>query len=101
MGRFKKTELPDPVVTWLLSRGYEDVGGPCGEEGFRKIYETHNGLYYVWVTINIDKRKIYLYEEYNCGGMISEDTIDLEEEWIKDLDIFIDELDSLLKPWIG
>jgi len=33
--------------------------------------------------------------------MVGEDEIDIKNEWLKDLDTFIDEVDEVLERWIG
>lgn len=100
IGRFKFEDAHNPITQWLMQQGFEETTGARGEEGLTKVYKTSNGLYYVWVTINLNKRKIYVYEEYNCGGMTGEDEITIEREWLSNLDIFINEVDEALGRWI-
>ena len=102
MGRFKNDAYkPNGIFNdFLIEQGYKDTSGARDEKGLTKIYSTCNGLYDVWVTINLDKNKIYIYQEYECGGHIADDEIDIEENWKCDLETFIDEIDNYLSRWI-
>lgn len=100
MGRFKSPYKHNSIYSWLVQQGYEDKTGAKGEEGYTNVYKI-NDLYYVWVTINLDEKKIYIYQEYNCGGCVGTDEINIDEEWLEDLDVFIDEVDQALEDWIG
>jgi len=101
MGRFKNDNIINPISVWLSQKDFKNETGARGEKGLTKTYSVDDGYYYVWVTINLGKQKIYIYKEYDCGGMVGEDEIDIQDEWLKDLDIFIDEVDNVLERWIG
>ena len=102
MGRFKNDAYKSTNIfnNFLIEQGYEDNTGARGEKGLTKIYSTCNGLYDVWVTINIDDDKIYIYKEYECGGYIGDDDIHIREDWKCDLETFIDKIDGCLSFWI-
>jgi len=101
MGRFKGEYVYDPIIKWLLSNGFENDGGPCGEEGYNRIYSVDNKFYYVWVTFNFNNKKLYIYKEYNCGGCVGSCEVDIADEWMADVNVFIDKTDEILESWIG
>ena len=102
MGRFKNDayKSEDILANFLLEQGYENTSGARGEKGLTKIYSTCNELYDVWVTINLNDNKIYIYKAYECGGHISDDEINIPEHWKYRLDTFINEIDLCLSGWI-
>ena len=101
MGRFKDCNDTDsPILNWLLQNGYTKEDGALGEKGYTHVYSVDN-IYDVWVTFNFNKNEISVYKEYECGGEIARDTIDIEIEWLYDLDTFIDAVDKELEFWIG
>ncbi|WP_297419208.1 hypothetical protein [Clostridium sp.] len=101
MGRFKNESTQNPIVDWLLQQDYKYDRGASGEKGYIKVYPVSDDFYYVWVTISLKDKKIYIYKEYSCGGCVGEDEIIIEDEWLNDLSIFIDNVDEKLEFWIG
>jgi hypothetical protein len=83
-----------------LQNGYTKDGDALGEKSYINIYRIDN-IYDVWVTFNFDKNEISVYKEYECGGEIARDTINIEAEWLCDLDTFIEGVDRKLEFWIG
>ena len=78
----------------LESEGFEQEYHSA--EGYDCDYEKvipHDGMYVLYVDVSFKDRKVYFYDEYDCGGVISNhatiipDAIDLESlsfiEWLK------------------
>lgn len=99
MGRFRNKNT---IVEWLLQNEYKyrhsELKSCCGYE---KLYGIEKGLLYVRIIFNFNEQKIYISEEYSCGGTTKEDEVDIEKEWLNDLEIFIDNVDKKLECWIG
>ena len=99
MGKFKNEV--SPIHDWLLRQGWEDRTGAQGQPGLTKTYIVDDNFYLVWITINLNKRRIDVYKEYyDCGGCVGEDEITIEEDWLDNLETFIDRVDSKLSGWI-
>lgn len=47
---------------------YGDRSGPRGERGFTTTIQ--HGHETLWITVDTILNKLYLYNEYDCGGMI-------------------------------
>lgn len=99
MGRLKNESTSNPINKWLLEQGFKEETGARGENGLTKVYEVDSD--YVWITINLNECKIYVYKEMNCGGMLGDDEIDIRKEWFDSLEIFIENVDEELERWIG
>lgn len=90
-------------MNWLNKYGFiydkDPVAGDCS--GYEKGYYHADGLEYLWINICFPERKVYLYNEYDCGGLLWETELDIpdgiystdEEEFINWLD---EELDFLV-----
>ncbi len=99
MGRFKERSGNCPIYLWLIEQGFEERSGAKGEEGLTKVY-LKGKIYYAWVTIDLKRKIIHVYEEYDCGGCISEGEIIIQNHWLEDLNTFIDEVDNHLGVWL-
>ena len=87
---------------WILDYGFEEksktvIGIPCQYE---TCVESKSGLYNIWVGIDFNKYLVHIYEEYNCGGKISNRTfdfcnIDVDEEYD-----FMIELDTIVSKYV-
>lgn len=100
MGRFKDKDTRTPIYNWLIEKGFNEESGARGESGLTKVYK-QGEIYYVWVTVSFEDKKIYIYKEYDCGGKVDDAAIPIEKDWLKDLDVFIDNVDKTLQTWIG
>lgn len=106
MGAFREgvtgytTKYYHEIEDFLIKSGYNLDKGPLGEKGYVKVYSVGEGAYYVWVTFDLIKEKMYIYKEYGCGGHISSDTLDLEYK-MNNLEDFINEVDEELDYWLS
>ena len=72
-------ELNHPYLTinkLLESEGFELEG--CSPEGYDCDYEKvipHDDIYRLWISVSLRDRKVYFYDEYDCGGKISNSII--------------------------
>lgn len=66
MGYF--TQIATKSFLYDLGFKYSEDGGPRGECGFTRT--VHHGHEVLWITIDTIQNKMYLYNEYDCGGMI-------------------------------
>ena len=81
---------------FLTKYGYEysEHSGPFGETGFTNTYMHSNDSECLWITVNFDKNKVYVYNELAVGGSLCQfeldipsDIVDKEEEFINWLDL--------------
>lgn len=103
MGIFKKS-LRKSVLdnTYLTTLGFEygKRSGAQGEEGYTKTI-AHNEDEVLWITVNLQKKKVYLYNEWDCGGELWSATYDIPESILNSESIyenrirFIDWLDKI------
>ncbi len=77
-------ELRDPTLLTnklLESEGFELEGH--SPEGYDCDYEKvipHDDIYCLYVNVSLRNRKIYFYDEYDCGGVIGSYTTTIPEE---------------------
>ena len=87
-------------INWLSKYGFEYSSNPVagyGNKGYERGYYHKNGLEFLWVNICFPKRKVYLYNEYECGGLLWEREIDIPERiYSTDEEEFINWLDEEL-----
>lgn len=67
--------------------------GAKGENGYTRTFN-HNGNECLWVTLDLIAQKLYLYNEYDCGGMIWEREEDIPKDVFEDDDYFLNWLDE-------
>lgn len=75
---------------------YGESSGPCGESGYTNTLRHANSSECLWVTVDFKKRKVHLYNEFDCGGMLSRRTIDIPDNIVDDEDDFIEWLDEYI-----
>lgn len=73
---------------------YSKQSGPCGETGFTNTYMHANNSERLWITINLAQKKAYFYNEFECGGMLSQYALDIPSDIIDDENKLIDWLDG-------
>lgn len=85
---------------WLEKYGFEYDLSPVagdGSPGYERGYFHCNGLEYLRVNVCFPERKVFLYNEYECGGFLWERELDIPDEIdITDEEKFIDWLDEEL-----
>ena len=82
----KELNHPHLIINRLLeSEGFElEERSP---EGYDCDYEKvipHDDIYRLWISVSLRDRKIYFYDEYDCGGKIGSYTIKIP----KDMDLW-------------
>lgn len=86
-------------IDWLAKYGFKYTNNPVAgnSAGYERGYYHSNDLEYLWVNVCFPKRKVYLYNEYDCGGVLWERELYIPD-WIysTDEEEFIDWLDSEL-----
>lgn len=98
MGLIKKE---DRTINWLEKYGFKYESSPVagdGSPGYERGYYHCNDLEYLRVNVCFPKRKVFLYNEYDCGGLLWERELDIpdgiystdEEEFINWLDEELD-----------
>lgn len=50
---------------------YDVRSGPQGETGFTRSYIHANNTECLWITVNFDQNMVYFYNEFECGGGLS------------------------------
>ena len=93
MGLFKEN-IQSYQHQFLKDLGFEfDIrSGRRGEYGYTKIIH-HNSNETLWITVDDKSNKLYLYNEWECGGMLWDRIIDIPSEVLNDKDLFIDWID--------
>ena len=77
----KELNHPHLIINRLLeSEGFELE--ECSQEGYDCDYEKvipYNDIYRLWISISLRNRKVYFYDEYDCGGKIGSYTARIPE----------------------
>lgn len=84
-------------VIWIRKYGYKYVTNPVAGNcpGYERTYTHSNGTECLWVNVCFPKRKVYLYNEFECGGFLWEKILDIPNEIeSEDEHEFIDWLDN-------
>lgn len=88
------------AISWLEGYGFKYDKSPVagdGTPGYERGYLHSNGSEFLWVTICFPKRKVFLYNEYECGGLLWERELDIPDGiYSTDEEEFIDWLDEEL-----
>lgn len=71
MGYF--TQIARKPFLYDLGFEYGENSGPRGEFGFTRTVQHGNET--LWITIDTIENKMYLYNEYNYGGILWDDEI--------------------------
>lgn len=75
---------------------YGERSGQCGETGFTNTYLHANNSERLWITVDLVHKKAYLYNEFECGGMLSRFVLDIPSNIIDDENKLINWLNGLL-----
>lgn len=86
-------------INWLNKYGFKyakrPVAGGCS--GYERGYYHENDSEYLWVNVCFSERKVYLYNEYDCGGLLWERELSIPDEiYDTDEEEFINWLDEEL-----
>lgn len=92
MGRIKDIFKNKSITEKLIAMGFDYGRGPQGESGYVRTFR--DGTYCLWVTVNFHENKLYLYNEFECGGLLWKRNCNIPEDVIGDCDRFIEWLDS-------
>lgn len=88
----------EPTHKYLEKYGFEKTKKNCigsCENCYERAISIHDGLYYLWVAIDTQNRKIHYYAEYECGGEVKTGIEDIPEDIkIEDEDGFMTWLDE-------
>ena len=95
MGLFKDSLNTDLKYSFLIKLGfrYGSRSGTRGESGYTKTIN-HNGNERLWITVNPVERKLYLYNEWDFGGMLWDRCVDIPSNVLENNTDFVDWLDS-------
>ena len=75
-------------VSTLINLGFVPEDGPRGEKGYtRTIHHMKDET--LWITVSLQNHKVYLYNEWDCGGMLWDKTIDVPSEVLNNKDTFM------------
>ena len=89
----------DRTIDWLKKYGFEYDARPVAGDspGYERGYYHKDDLEYLWVNVCFPKRKVFLYNEYECGGVLWERELDIPDGiYSTDEKEFIDWLDKEL-----
>lgn len=95
MGIFKDSINLRPLYAFFVTLGfkYGKRSGPGGEEGYTKTIH-HNENEILWITVNTKEGKVYLYNEWDCGGELWKRILDIPGSALENRDNFIEWLDE-------
>lgn len=94
MGLFKES-IYNNTLSFLNDLGFTLDSGPIGNKGYVKIIN-HNSIERLWITVIPNSATVHLYNEYDCGGLLWQRTLNIPHECINNKDKFVDWLDSML-----
>ena len=92
MGRIKDIFKNKDITEKLIAMGFDYGRGPQGEIGYIRTFR--DGDCYLWVTVSFRDNKLYLYNEFDCGGLLWKRDCDISKDVLDDCDKFIDWLDE-------
>ena len=92
MGRIKDIFKNMRIADKLIAIGFDYGVGALGEIGYVRTFQ--DGDCCLWVTVSFHDNKLYLYNEFDCGGLLWQRDCDIPEDVLEDCDKFIDWLDS-------
>ena len=91
----KELNHPHQIINrWLESEGFELES--CSPEGYDCDYEKvipHDDIYRLWISVSLRDRKVYFYDEYECGGVIGSYAITIPK--------YMDLWDSSFIGWLN
>ena len=95
MGIFKNNLNLGLQYAFLIKLGFEygERSGAQGECDYTKTIH-HNGNETLWLTVNPKERKLYLYNEWDCGGVLWQRKHDIPQSVLDNEKDFIDWLDE-------
>ena len=87
---------------WITAYGFEEytktvVGLPCQYEA---CLQHSSGLYNIWVGVDFNKQLVHIYKEYDIGGEIARETIDVSYVDTEEEHDFMVELDTLISKYM-
>ena len=80
---------------------YGPHSGPQGESGYTNTFNHEHDTECLWVTVDLNANVVHFYNEFECGGLLSQYSIDIPEnidtddetEFIEWLDEYIPDED--------
>lgn len=90
MGLFKDNINQDLQYTFLLNLGFKY--NLYGKEDYIKTIH-HNEIEILWITVNLQERKVYLYNEWDCGGRLWQKEYNIPQKVLANESDFVDWLD--------
>lgn len=91
MGLFKDSINLDSQYAFLLNLGFEY--NLYGKEDYIKTIN-HNEIEVLWITVNPQESKVYLYNEWDCGGELWSRKYDIPQDVLENESDFMDWLDE-------
>lgn len=80
MGYF--TQIASKPFLYDLGFEYGEHSGPRGECGFTRTVQ--HGHEVLWITIDTIQNKMYLYNEYDCGGELWDEEVYIPNNVLSD-----------------
>lgn len=96
MGIFKDSINLGLQYAFLINLGfkYGERSGALGETGYTKTIQHNEGYETLWITVNPQERKVYMYNEWDCGGELWQREYDIPQEVLENESDFVDWLDE-------
>lgn len=87
---------------WIMDYGFERTDGTC--IGLPCQYEmcmqSETGLYNIWVGVDFKKAQVHIYVEYECGGEVARETIDVSHVDAEEERSFMTVLDAIVDKYV-
>lgn len=88
---------------WIQDYDFDEcnktvIGLPCQYEA---CLHSNSGLYCIWVGVHFNRQLVHIYVEYNCGGEVAQETIDVSYVDVEEKHDFMIELDALVDEYAG
>lgn len=92
----------DILSHWIQEYGFETVNHFVTGENcqFEYVIKTPDELHYIWLGIDRDHLIIHVYVEYDCGGEVERDHIDISDWNVDNEESFMDSLEDLLSGYM-
>lgn len=87
---------------WLEDYGFDKcsrtvLSQPCQYE---TCVHSNDDLYCIWVGVNFDALEVYIYVEYECGGEVHRDTLDISDINIGNEEALMQVLDDAVSYYV-
>lgn len=88
MGLFKESLRKTNID--FTSLGFKYGRGAQGEIGYVKVIYHNDDSERLWITIDTENKTLYLYNEFECGGLLWNIEVDIPNSVLSDVGEFVE-----------